>query len=69
MQPQTVWKAPVLGQRVLLPYVPLRFHPSESVSARTRLPCAGISQDAKNRPKMAFCLHPQKNYVKYYFPH
>ena len=30
-------KAPVLGQRALLPYVPLRFHPSESVSARTQL--------------------------------
>jgi len=29
-------KAPVLGQRALLPYVPLRFHPSESVSARTQ---------------------------------
>ena len=27
-------KAPVLGQRA--PYVPLRFHPSESVSARTQ---------------------------------
>ena len=29
-------KAPVLRQRALLPYVPLRFHPSESVSARTQ---------------------------------
>ena len=29
-------KAPVFGQRALLPYVPLRFHPSESVSARTQ---------------------------------
>ena len=27
-------KATVLGQRALLPYVPLRFHPSESMSAR-----------------------------------
>jgi len=63
-------KAPVLGQRALLPYVLLRFHPSKSVSARTQpCPCAGIAQGAKNRPKMAFCLHPRKNYVKYYFPH
>lgn len=29
-------KAPVFGQRALLPYVPLRFHSSESVSARTQ---------------------------------
>ena len=39
------------------------------VCAHAACPCAGISQDAKNRPKMAFCLHPRKNYVKYYFPH
>ena len=31
-------KAPVLGQRALLPYVPLRFHPSESVSAAASQP-------------------------------
>lgn len=39
------------------------------VCAHAACPCAGIAQDAKNRPKMAFCLHPRKNYVKYYFPH
>ena len=38
-------KAPVLRQRALLPYVPLRFHPSESMSARTQ------PAPARNHPK------------------
>ena len=33
---QVLQRQPVLRQRLLLPYVPLRFHPSESVSARTQ---------------------------------